>query len=244
MILVYDKTFEGFLTLTYDVYYKKLKVSKILKEYPNILEIEEIKKIKTNENKATKVLEALKNKFPKESLELILNIFMCDSKEFELNLLKFIVLGFKNKDELFNINKQEVFYLQTIEKELFRQVHKMYGFVRFQELDDGTLYARIETKYNLVYFLGRHFLKRLNNQKYIIHDINRKLAFIKNDDFTGIQNVTSFKEPNLSKDEEKFEKLWQTFFKSVTIQERKNLKCQQNLVPLIYRTYMSEFMKS
>lgn len=241
MILVYDKTFEGFLTLTYDVYYEKLKVSKILKKYPNILEIEEIKEIKTDENKAIKVSNALKEKFPKDSFELILNIFMCDTKEFELNLLKFIILGFKNKNELFNINNKEVFYLQNLQKELFRQVHKMYGFVRFQELEDGTLYAKIETKYNLVYFLGRHFFKRLNNQKYIIHDINRKLAFIKNDDFLGIQDVASFEEPRLSKDEKKFERLWYTFFESVTIQERKNLKCQQNFVPLIYRTYMSEF---
>ena len=241
MILVYDKTFEGFLTLVYDVYYEKIDVSKILKEYPNILAIEEIKDIKTDEKKASKVLEALKEKFPKDSFELILNIFMCDSKDFELNLLKFIVLGFKNKNELFNINNKEVFYLENLKKELFMQLHKMYGFVRFQELDDGTLYAKIETKYNLVYFLGRHFFKRLNNQKYIIHDINRKLVFIKNDDFLGIQNIASYEEPKLSKDEEKFNKLWHTFFNSVTINERKNLKCQQNFVPLIYRTYMSEF---
>ena len=32
------------------------------------------------------------------------------------------------------------------------------------------------------------------------------------------------------------------FFSAVSIEERTNKKLQQNLVPLIYRTYMSEFL--
>ena len=35
MILVYDGTFEGFLTLVYEVYYKKIKTYKIYKTLPN-----------------------------------------------------------------------------------------------------------------------------------------------------------------------------------------------------------------
>jgi len=242
MILVYDRTFEGFLTLVYDVYYEKLKPSEILYTQPKTLLLDEIKEIITNEQKANKVLKAIKNSFPKKTFELILNIFMCDSKEFEMDLLKYIILGFKDKNELFNINNFEVFYLQNLQKELFRSVHKMTGFTRFEELEDGTLYAKIETKFNMAYFLGRHFLKRLNNQKYIIHDIDRKIAFIKNDDFIGIQNIASFEEPTLSQDEEKFKKLWNTFFKSIAIETRENKKCQQNLVPLLYRTFMTEFL--
>ncbi len=244
MILVYDKSFEGFLSLVYDVYYEKIKVNQILKEVQKTLLLEEVIEIKTDKEKASKVLKALKTNFPKDSFQMILNSFMCDSKEFEIDLLKFIILGFKNKNELFNINNQEVFYLQNLEKELFRHVHKMYGFVRFEELDDGTLYAKIDSKFNIIYFLGQHFLKRLNNQSFIIHDIKRSIAFIRNDEFSGIQTVSSFEEPNLSKDEEKFKKLWHTFFDSVAIKERTNLKCQQNFVPLIYRTYMNEFTKN
>lgn len=241
MILIYDKSFEGFLTLVYEVYYKKLRPSKILKQIPETLILEDILEIKTSQEKSLKVLKAIKKSFPKNSFELILNSFMCDEKEFELELLRFIIIGFKDTNELFNINNQEVFFLQNLQKELFRSVHKMYGFTRFEELEDGTLYAKIETKFNVLYFLGKHFLKRLNNQEFIIHDINRKLAFIKNKDSSQIQSVSSFEEPKLSNDEEKFKKLWTTFFNSVAIESRENKKCQQNMVPLLYRTYMSEF---
>ncbi|WP_151944067.1 DUF4130 domain-containing protein, partial [Aliarcobacter butzleri] len=35
--------------------------------------------------------------------------------------------------------------------------------------------------------------------------------------------------------------LWKSFFNAVTIKERLKPKLQRQLVPLLYRTYMSEF---
>ena len=241
MILVYDGTFEGFLSLVYEVYYKKLKPIKIYKILPNEMIFEEILEINTSKDNAIKVLTAIKTKFPKELIQRILNIFMCDSKEFEMALLEYIIIGFKDFKQLYNINNSCVFYLNSLEKELFRLVHKMYAFIRFEELEDGTLYGKIESKFNVVYFLGKHFLKRFNNQNFIIHDLDRKLAFVKIDEEFSIQEVAYFDEPTFSSNEEKFQKLWKSFFKGVTIKERINLKLQQNLVPLVYRTYMSEF---
>jgi probable DNA metabolism protein len=166
---------------------------------------------------------------------------MCDSKEFEMALLEYIIIGFKETKQLFNINNSCVFYLNSLEKELFRNVHKMTGFIRFEELEDATLYAKVESKFNIVYFLGKHFLKRFNNQNFIIHDLNRKLAFVKMQNDFSVQEVAFFDEPNYSSNEQKFQKLWKSFFSGVTIKERINSKLQQQMVPLIYRTYMSEF---
>lgn len=241
MTLIYDKSFEGFLTLVYKVYYQKLKPTKILRSKPNELFMDELIFINNDEVLSLKVLNALKTKFSKQNFQRILNIFMCDTKDFELDLLSYIILGFKEQKQLQNINNTAIFNILNIEKELFRHIHKMEGFLRFEELDDGTLYAKMQTKFNVAYFLGKHFFKRLNNQKYIIHDINRKIAFIKNDDFIGIQNIANYEEPKLSEHEEKFKKLWSQFFKSVSIESRKNDRCQKNQVPLLYRTFMSEF---
>ena len=242
MILVYDGTFEGFLSLVYEVYYKKLKPIKIYKTLPNEMIFEEILELKTSKDNAIKVLNAIKTKFPKELIQRILNIFMCDSKEFELYLLEYIIIGFKETKQLYNINNSCVFYLNSLEKELFRNIHKLTGFIRFEELEDGTLYAKVESKFNVVYFLGKHFLKRFNNQNFIIHDLNRKLAFVKIQNDFSVQEVAFFDEPTYSSNEQKFQKLWKSFFSGVTIKERINPKLQRQLVPLLYRTYMSEFL--
>ena len=241
MILLYDGTFEGFLSLVYEVYYKKLKPTKIYKTLPNEILFEEILEINSSKESGIKVLNAIKTKFPKEILEKILNIFMCDSKEFEMALLEYIVIGFKDSKQLYNINNSCVFYLNSLEKELFKNVHKMTGFVRFEELEDGTLYAKVESKFNVLYFLGKHFLKRFNNQNFIIHDLNRRIAFVKINETFSIQEVAFFDEPNYSSNEQKFQKLWKSFFSGVTLKERINPKLQKQLVPLLYRTYMNEF---
>jgi len=241
MILVYDGRFESFLTLIYEVYYSKLEVTQIIKELPKSLFVDDIILIEYEEEKSKKVLDALKKEFLKEQFETILNIFMCDSVEFELDLLQYIILGFKKKNYLEDINQKSVFRIKNLEKELFRFNHKMTGFVRFEELEDGTLYSKIETKFNIVYLLGQHFFTRLNNQNFIIHDINRELAFVHNHQLKGVQNISSFEIPKHSQNEEKFQNLWKTFFNSVAIESRKNLKLQQQWVPLIYRLYMTEF---
>ena len=241
MILVYDGSFEGFLSLIYEVYYQKLKPLKIYKTLPNEIIFDEIKEIVTIEENSKKVLDSMKKIFPKDIVCKILNIFMCDTKEFEMALLEYIILGFKDTKQLLNINNSSIFYLESLEKELFRHVHKMTGFIRFEELEDGTLYAKIQTKFNVAYFLGKHFLKRFNNQNFIIHDIEREIAFVKIENNISIENIASFDTPTYSENEAKFQKLWSSFFNSVSIKERTNLKLQQNLVPLIYRTYMNEF---
>ncbi len=241
MTAVYDGTYEGFLTLVYESYYKKLKINKIQKDKTNALLFEDIHEIITDEEKAKKVLNALKEKFTLKNFNTITNTFLCDTKEFEIHLFEFIILGFKNQSNLKDINHKSVFFLQELEKELFRVVHRMYGFLRFEELEDKTLYAKIDTKYNILYFLGKHFTQRLSSCDFIIHDVKREYAFVKHKSEISIKHVASFEEPTFSDDEDKFKALWKTFFQSVSIKERKNKKLQLNFVPLIYRTHMSEF---
>lgn len=243
MRVVYDGSFEGYLSLVYEVYYNHLRPSFITKKEPqNSLFDDELLVLTCKEVYAQKVLESLKKKFASHYFQTLLNIFMCDESEFELPLLEYIILGFKDQKQLSNINHSCVFFIENLQKELFRNYHKMSGFLRFEELEDGTLYAKIDSRFNLVYFLAKHFNKRLNNQKFIIHDIKRELAFVKSEEFFGVRQVESFDSPELSKDEEKFKKLWHTFFLHVSIQSRENKKLQRQVVPLLYRTYMSEFM--
>ena len=151
------------------------------------------------------------------------------------------LLGFKDQKELQNINHPTIFFIQNLQKQYFRNYHKMSGFLRFRELEDGSLYAQLQSQFNLIYYLGKHFLKRFSNQTYFIHDLDRSLVFMKNDTLSGVFEVKEFELPNLSENEEKFQKLWKHFYESVTIESRVNKKLQQQLVPFIYRTYMNEF---
>jgi len=241
MRVVYDGSFEGFLSLVHDLYYKKLSPSEILRKMPQTLLTDDIYEASYDEANAMKVFTSLKEHFEPKNLQTLQNIFMCDHIAFEMDLLAFVVAGFKDQRELQNINNPAIYRLRSYEKQLFHNYHKMSGFLRFVELEDGSLYAKLESRFNLVYYLGRHFKKRLNNQEFYIHDINRSLVYVHTPELKGVQTLASFSMPEYSKNEEKFQRLWKEFFKSVTIESRKNDRLQKQTVPLLYRTYMSEF---
>lgn len=242
MKVLYDGSFEGFLTLVYEVYYTKLMPTSIIKTEPQELLFEPLHVVFTDKQKAKKVLLGVQKKFSHENCKRIFHIFLCDTVSFEMDLLKFIVLGFKEHKALDNITIPSIFKLIMMEKELLHLAHKMYGFTRFQELEDDSLYARIETKFNILPFLGEHFSKRLGNHLFIIHDIKRSLAFIKDTTTMSIKDIASFETPNYSENEAYVLSLWKTFFKHVAIENRENKKLQKSHVPLLYRTYMSEFL--
>ena len=64
-------------------------------ELPEEILFDEIKYIETKKENSQKVLDSIKRIFPKNMLQKILNIFMCDKKDFEIQLLEFIIIGFK-----------------------------------------------------------------------------------------------------------------------------------------------------
>ncbi len=242
-VYLYDGSFEGFLSVVYHSYYAKKPAFKIIKNLQEVSLLDEVIEITTDSLHAQKVLDGLKQKFESCHYNKIFHIFLCDSRAFEKALYDFILIGFKEPKKLYDINHPSIFYLEKLEHEYFRHVHKMYGFVRFEELEDGSLYAQIEGKFNILPYLGKHFVKRLDGCTFIIHDIQRELAYVKTKEHGGVHKVADFEIPKRSENEAKFQKLWKLFFKQVTIQERKNLQLQQNWVPLLYRTYMTEFKK-
>ncbi len=238
---LYDGSFEGFLTLIHESYLRKKSAHRIVRSAREWDLTDENISIVTNRTHAAKVLDALRTKFEKRYYARIFHIFMCDSEPFEKPLYDYIVLGFRDQRHLADITHPSIRYIENLAREYFRYLHKMYGFVRFEELADGMLYARIEGKFNIVAPLGAHFAKRLNPYNFIIHDTKRALAYWKNDTGGEIHEVAAFEQPLRSASEEKFQKLWKTFFDSVTIPARRNIKLQKKWVPLLYRRYMTEF---
>lgn len=76
MKVLYDGTFEGFLTLVYDVYYTKLRPDEILKHEPEVLLFEPLHTIFTDTQKAHKVLLALQKRFTEVHCSEFFTFFM------------------------------------------------------------------------------------------------------------------------------------------------------------------------
>lgn len=125
----------------------------------------------------------------------------------------------------------------------------MKMFVRFRELEGGLLFARIEPDANVLEFVMPHFADRFPLENFVIVDVRRGLAGIhesKRDWFLvrmDGQERERFSSLVLRYSEEELEmaELFRHFCISLGIKERKNLKLQQQFLPLKYRRFMTEF---
>lgn len=125
-------------------------------------------------------------------------------------------------------------------KTVMNENHRLKGFIRFKETANGILYAPYSPDNDITELLCLHFLSRLSNVPFIIHDVKRNKAGVSNGKRFKIMTTETDALLNLSKDELSWENLWKNYYKAVNIKERKNKKQQDNLMPLRYRKFLPE----
>ena len=123
-----------------------------------------------------------------------------------------------------------------------REAHKYKGFVRFRELRQGFLYARIEPEYDVTIFLAPHFKSRVPDRPWMIHDVRRSVAALYDlNDWRLVTGIRLEAAPDYSGAEQQFTALWQRYFQRLAIRERHNPRLQRQHVPLRSRKYLVEF---
>ena len=119
------------------------------------------------------------------------------------------------------------------------EAHKLKGFLRFMENAEGVLYAPYSPDNDITDILAQHFAERFKNQKFVIHDLKRKIAAL----YDGCEIVMTSVESAeiyLSEYENYFENLWKQYYKSVNILSRPHEKQMKGYMPVRYWRFMPE----
>lgn len=138
-------------------------------------------------------------------------------------------------------------YVNMVSKmhtKVWHEYHRFMGFVRFSEVGGGVLFAKIAPENDVLAMLAEHFENRFPNEYWMIYDENRhKVLVHKKGEKCRIHTEVQLSSQYSGKltEAQEYEKLWRAFSKSVTIEERKNNKLQQQFVPLKFRPNMLEF---
>ena len=129
------------------------------------------------------------------------------------------------------------------------EVHHELEFIRFQELKQGVLYARIGPENNVMPFVMPHFADRLAPEDFMIHDENRGLFGVHpaRGEWYLVSGVEQNEEEQqvalqYSDKEQQYQELFTLFHKTIAIRERRNKRLQQQMLPLRFQEYMTEFM--
>lgn len=241
MTWYYDGSFDGLLCAVATSYAQKSIPDTLQVEPDSGSLFDAPQEIETDGVQARRVAAAIQKHFDPRTRRRLMHAFLCDDSAPERDLLLYIRLGFKSPALLEQLSHPVVYAVEGYEKRVMTTRHKMLAFTRFEELGDGTLYARIEPPRNVLPLLGSHFAARLGGTPFIIHDLGRQTALLHRDGQTEFRQVHAAKTPQRSADEAHFQQLWRTFFDRVAIASRHNPALQRQFVPLHYRRWMTEF---
>ena len=251
-ILMCHNSVEGILCGVYEAFtsryghaYQKLVVG----PYVNGDLFTDIYSVKVNIEIAEKVVYAIISKISKVAWEIVHQAAEADCQEKADVIYRFLILAFANGNKVLNaMTIPEVIRLHQLSRSVVREMQHLYGFLRFQELQNHILYARLVSKHHVGMFLADHFQDRMPMENWVIHDVDRDEMWVHSAEEDWIYvNHPNFKmdlQKMLSANEYAFCAWWQTFTESIAILERKNPKLQMQMLPKRNWKYMPEMEKN
>ena len=120
------------------------------------------------------------------------------------------------------------------------ETHRLKGFLRFMEGANGVWYAPFSPDNDVLDLLLPHFLRRLGEQPFVIHDVSRRKAALWNGKDCVIVQTDEKVDVPLSPDEENFQSLWKQYYQSVNIVQRPHEKQMKGYMPVRYWKFLPE----
>ena len=255
-IYMCEDSIEGIFTAIYDAWssrygheYNRIEVFMKHESERNLELFSEYIYVKTDQEKAVKVSKSVKEKISMEAYDMVCHGAWSDREEKADIIYRFLILGFSMGAKIVNhLVNDTVMSLFEMNRNVSNEANHCLGFLRFKEINNHILLAKINPKNDIIRLVAPHFSDRLSNENFIIYDENRKSCVVHKAGYPWIytigDNLNLDNILNFSNAEEEFQSLWKTFFETIGIKERKNDKLQRNNLPLRLRNNMPEFNNS
>lgn len=258
-IVLYEPSFEGWLSAVFYVYANKLHDDEALQliaqdcYVPSL--IAQATSVVPNEEHAERVLVKLNQLLGRSGMRNLLWGFLSEKEHIGTTLFWVVkyAIDYPNRHIMQDVGNLHVLELVQTVKSVGREKHRMEAFVRFEHTTDDIYFARVEPDFNLLPLIGEHFRQRYQDQHWAIYDITRGYGIYydkSNSTATrpaALQTITDLDDAVLrrpasihSADERRYQQFWQGYFTNVNITERKNPRLHRQYLPQRYWKYLSE----
>ena len=248
--IVYDGSFEGWLTSVFEVYEYKFEAPHIT--IPARLQTTVFgtqHQSFFDGNKAERVWKGLSGKITVAAREQLYRCFLSEEKGIEDVLLQYVQYVFSSKQSVeSDLSHPAVLKVVQTAKKVYREKHRMEAFIRFQLTADRLYYAICQPDFNVLPLIEKHFTSRYADQRWLIYDGTRKYGLYYDLNKTEKVNIVFNQETAngtntemfLDVSEDLYQQLWQQYFNSVNIPARKNTKLHLQHMPRRYWKYLPE----
>lgn len=247
--LICEETFEGIMTA---VYYGWIYMNKgyCVKIYPGenyeLDFFSEYVHITTDYEKAQKVAKSIQVKISGKAYSKVYSACMHFDKNRGNVVFQFLKLAYPVGAKVTGmLGNTVVAEIMELSRKVYNEVHFFKEFIRFDELEGGILYSKIEPKCDVLTLVSQHFKDRFPEENWIIYDSKRMKSSVhaaqKECVIVNGKNMDDIVKDRINDNE--YQELWKIFFNAIGIDARYNPKCQRTNLPLWYRKNMTEFKK-
>ncbi len=201
--------------------------------------------------KAEKVLRTVKKRMGEEAYEMIAYAISYPHDQKADAVYRMIVLGLHlpdGKKITGMLTQPDVRLVFELKRKAWHIAHRYMGFVRFREVQGGTLMSCIDAEADILALIAPHFSDRLPLENWLIYDRRRRKAAVHlaKKGFLLLEEVEEDAVAGLetSEEEKRFDALWRCFHKAIGIESRANGQLQGSLLPRKFREFMNEFAES
>ena len=241
----YDGTLAGLLTL-----YARLlaepaeveRISAVVADQQSLFTAEI--SIAADQAVAEEFWQRLTKRLSDNSLKLLRRCLLADHPRQELLIYHFLLLEGEQGRRIDGMLAHPwVAPVWKLAQQVAREAHRYLGFVRFQQLQGGLYYAAIRPDHRILLLIGPHFAERFSDQQWIIHDQRHGEGILYDAEKKEwlLLPMELHEQPEITPHEAQFQQLWRSYFSTLAIPERTNLKLQQGKVPLKSRGFLTEF---
>lgn len=237
----YDGTLDGIFTCVYHSF--------INDEIPYAISCEQIQTkiggkiriIETDHVANKRIITALYKYIGLNALADIRYAFRNGSDETAIKIFNYVRKTFEARKCIAGkFSDQTVLDFYDTIKKVGNEVHRMKGFLRFSQTAGDIYYAHFSPDNDIADLLLPHFMLRFKNMPFVIHDVKRNVLAMYNGQESKIIKSCHPLLVEFSAEEESFRKLWQTYYNSISIKERRNEKLMRAFMPIRYHEHLIE----
>ncbi len=247
-VFVYDRTFDGLLTVVFEAFRLKVFPEALLAETdPRPLLAERVVTVASDPEKAARVWRGLERKLSPLALRQVMYAWLTEEPAAAELVVRYLRAVFSGVAET-NFGHPDVLALRQTAHRVAHERERIRQFVRFQKTADGLYFAALAPRYDLLPLSLDHFLDRFGDQKWALYDLKRAYGF-----YYDLETVREIGElpsvdpgsgrlpaENLDPEEMLFQEAWRAYFKAATIGERANPRLQRQFLPRRYWPFLTE----
>ena len=225
----YDGSFQGFLCCVFESFARREIPAAVCTPQTEQLTLFALRDIPTDEQRARRVFAGV-GRLGGQLRYRLTTAFLSAEPDKDLTLLRFVRRAFEaGPGAAQMLGDPEIAAAWALERAVNNEAHLLLEFLRFEERG-GMLGAVIHPKNRVLPLLRAHFCSRLPDESFMIYDATHGVAMLRRGDEVRYLEMQDYA-PEPDEAEENWQQLWQGFFRALTIEERRNPRCQRTHCP-------------